>query len=474
MRLLYYCPFLLLLSSLSAYAQCDTIDLALGRPSVSSSVEGGLIPQNAFDGNDGTRWGSAFQLDPSYLVVDLGAPFSLCQVTIHWEAAYATSYALEGSNDTTTGTWTNLITVTGNTSLMNTEPVSGSWRFVRMHGISRALDPYGYSIYEMRVFGVPTVCVSPANVAIGQPATATSDESGLFPAAFAVDNDPNTRWSSDNADAQSIYVDLGGVNSICQVMLHWWNDTYPSSYAVDLSNDASTWVTDTTIALNTAPNNVLNLSGSGRYVRVRGITRHNTTTGISLVEFGVSSKGIVILPVKLTDFTATVENTRQVELSWKTELETNNRSFDIERSVDGSHYTAIGSVQGAGNSSSPIQYQWTDSLPAKGLNYYRLNQVDFDGKSAYSPVVTATITGSNSGKLFLYPNPARDVANLVNPGGMLIREITIYNAAGIQVKKITPLNSSNTLQLSVAELSSGLYTLKVVTDKGAEVLKLLK
>ncbi|MEJ0102380.1 MAG: hypothetical protein WDO19_07450 [Bacteroidota bacterium] len=80
-----------------------------------------------------------------------------------------------------------------------------------------------------------------------------------------------------------------------------------------------------------------------------------------------------ILPVTLSDFSAkAVNNTTQ--LNWSTETEENTSSFIIERSTDGTTFTAIGKVNATGNSSSAKNYSASDKQPADGINYYRLKQ----------------------------------------------------------------------------------------------------
>ena len=469
--MLCFCfTLLFLLHASLAFAQCDSVDLAVGRPASASSVQDGntvaFDPSHAFDGDTiNSRWSSAFS-DPQYIYVDLGQTYNLCQVKLFWENAYGSEYTIDGTNDTTLG-WTTLAHITGNTSLLNTIPVTGSYRFVRMFGIARATG-FGYSLIAMQVMGFPPAC-NPANIALNQPVTSSSDESGAFPASAVNDGDINTRWASGFTDNEFITINLGGSYPLCRATFHWFNDTYPSSFAIDLSNDGSTFTPDTVLTGNTQGYNVINLNGSAQYVRMRGITRNNTTVGYSLEEFLIMASGT--LPVKLIGFTAIAEGQQRVLLSWTTEIETNNAYFDLERSTDGTHYNSIGRVPGAGNSSTPLNYHWIDSLPLKGKDFYRLKQVDLDGKSVYSDITTIIIGSSLGDKLSLYPNPTRETVNIVNPSGLLIREIKVYNIEGVEVKRFSPLANNMTIQLSIGDLPAGLYTLKLLTDNGAETLK---
>jgi hypothetical protein len=95
---------------------------------------------------------------------------------------------------------------------------------------------------------------------------------------------------------------------------------------------------------------------------------------------------ITTLPVTLRGFSVYKQN-QSARLQWQTASEQNSKEFIIERSNDGTIYNAIGAVAAAGNSQYVRQYAYTDEHPETGNNYYRLKQVDIDGKFSYSPVV---------------------------------------------------------------------------------------
>jgi len=130
-------------------ATCGTTNIALNRPATASSLENSGFPaSNAVDGNTGTRWSSAFS-DPQWLEVDLGSTQSICQVTLNWEAAYATAFQIQTSADNST--WTSIYSTTTGTGGTQTLSVTGSGRYIRMYGTARA-TPYGYSLWEFQVF----------------------------------------------------------------------------------------------------------------------------------------------------------------------------------------------------------------------------------------------------------------------------------------------------------------------------------
>ncbi|MEW2165315.1 beta-1,3-glucanase family protein [Streptomyces sp. NPDC007084] len=124
--------------------------LSQGRPATASSTENGTFPASAaVDGNTGTRWSSAFA-DPQWLRVDLGSVQQLTRVTLNWEAAYAKAFQIQTSTDG--DNWTTVYSTTTATGGTQNLTVTGSGRYVRLYGTTRA-TPYGYSLWEFQVFG---------------------------------------------------------------------------------------------------------------------------------------------------------------------------------------------------------------------------------------------------------------------------------------------------------------------------------
>lgn len=126
-------------------------NLALNKQVTVSTTE---IPETpgsaAVDGNLATRWSSQFA-DPQWIYVDLGATYTINRVKITWEDALGRDYLIQAS--TNTSSWTTLRTVTSNTTLVNDHTgLSGSGRYIRIYGTTRG-TPYGYSIYELEVYG---------------------------------------------------------------------------------------------------------------------------------------------------------------------------------------------------------------------------------------------------------------------------------------------------------------------------------
>ncbi|WP_328551813.1 discoidin domain-containing protein [Streptomyces sp. NBC_00358] len=119
----------------------------------------------------------------------------------------------------------------------------------------------------------------------GKTATSSSDENGGTPAAYAVDGDTATRWSSAATDTQWLQVDLGASATITKVVLNW-EAAYGSDYRIQTSPDGSTWTDVKTVTGGDGGTDSLDVSGQGRYVRMYGVHRA-TQYGYSLWEFQV-------------------------------------------------------------------------------------------------------------------------------------------------------------------------------------------
>jgi len=160
------------------------------------------------------------------------------------------------------------------------------------------------------------------------------------------------------------------------------------------------------------------------------------------------------------------------QLRWVTTLEANNYGFELQRSVDGIRYTNIGFVNtlaNGGNSTSSLNYSFTDISAMNSVNYYRLRQIDNDGRSRFSNVVVIkdgkagmTITG-------LYPNPAASVVNVVIATPAATKAtLLISDVAGraITQRAVTLNEGANTTTFNISNFAAGTYTIKMITTSG--------
>ncbi len=287
-------------SVLQSTATCGTTNLALNKTPTASSTETATTPASAaFDENTSTRWASAFS-DAQSIQVDLGSTQIICGVELQWEAAYGKSFQIQVS-DNAMGPWTTLYSTTIGTGGTQNLAVNGNGRYVRMNGIQRG-TAYGYSLFEFKVFGDVSVAgtCDTANAALNKTTTSSSTENAATPASAAFDGNTSTRWASAFSDAQSIQVDLGSTQTVCNVGLQW-EAAYGKSFQIQVSDNATgPWTTLYSTSTGTGGTQNLVVSGNGRYVRMNGIQR-GTTYGYSLYEFVVHTTGGVIPTLPTSD-----------------------------------------------------------------------------------------------------------------------------------------------------------------------------
>jgi len=197
-----------------------------------------------------------------------------------------------------------------------------------------------------------------------------------------------------------------------------------------------------------------------------------TKNNINQLSRWTLSANLVALPVQLILFTATVIN-QQTQLIWVTAQEINSDHFDIERSPDAISFSKLLSVKANGNTNLQSTYMATDPDPFPST-YYRLKEVDLDGKYIYSSIVHVALDNSNS--YLAYPNPASAIFNLeINATEAKQCEIGLYDESGkLLQKKVVQLNmGDNQIHWDISRLAKGTYFLK--SENGfIPVIKIVK
>ena len=192
----------------------------------------------------------------------------------------------------------------------------------------------------------------------------------------------------------------------------------------------------------------------------------NLTAGASL--------NCAVLPVELLYFEAKTSG-KNVAIKWSTASEVNNNYFIVERSIDSKHFEPIQIVQGAGNSTVVIDYTTVDDSPLKGISYYRLKQVDFDGTISYSNIVAIRIDTSDV--FYVAPNPTSENADLVfGAEDNSEMNLVIYNMQGnpVTIETILPQIGLNHHTLNLVNLDKGIYYLVLKNKFNTLKTKLVK
>ncbi|WP_329106750.1 family 16 glycosylhydrolase [Micromonospora sp. NBC_01699] len=182
--------------------------LSYGKPAVASTDQSDVncfecTPDKAFDLDPASRWATSSTtgwVDPGWIYVDLGATATVNQVVLQWDPAYASAYQIQVSPDATT--WTTIYSTTTGRGFKETINATGTGRYVRMYGTARS-GPYGYSLYEFKVYGTggnPTAPpAQPADPTFPATRLIWSDE---FNGAAGSKPDP-AKWTIDPGTGQN-------------------------------------------------------------------------------------------------------------------------------------------------------------------------------------------------------------------------------------------------------------------------------
>ena len=234
-----------------------------------------------------------------------------------------------------------------------------------------------------------------------------------------------------------------------------WNGIGPLDHVTTLTN------LPTAIASDSLNPSISISSGSSIFVALARAT--GTTTNP--------------LPVELTSFSAKFIG-NNIELSWSTATELNNKGFDIERSIDNKTFSKIGFVSGFGTTTEKKYYTFVDGNTSNGIYFYRLNQIDFDGSANYSQVISSDIFTPTQFELKQnYPNPFNPSTTISYsiPIASLV-EITIYNILGEVINELVNENKeagTYYINWNAGNENSGVYFLKIETNNFVSTKKML-
>jgi hypothetical protein len=183
------------------------------------------------------------------------------------------------------------------------------------------------------------------------------------------------------------------------------------------------------------------------------------------------------LPVSLTDFSAASDN-HDITLTWKTQSENNNKGFQVERSNNNSEWYPVNFTNGAGESTVTRNYSYVDKGLAPGHYYYRLKQLDFDGHTKTSYIVTASIDGKGAVSLFQNtPNPFSGTSRIRFdlPSAQKVR-LSLFDLNGREIKVLidnTQAAGSHLAPIDATGLSRQMYYIRLQTESGTLVRKIV-
>lgn len=189
-------------------------------------------------------------------------------------------------------------------------------------------------------------------------------------------------------------------------------------------------------------------------------------------------KWMSLVPVELTSFTAK-QNGSSVNLNWTTATETNNSGFEIQRSINGADWVAVGFKQGMITTSIVTNYNYSDDISGLGnANVaYRLKQLDLDGRFAFSDEVEVDLTPMEFVLEQNYPNPfnpATSISFSIAESGLT--KLTVYNSLGqVIAQPVNEILESGYYQIpfDASSLASGTYYYRLESGVNAQIKKMV-
>ncbi|MEJ5261841.1 MAG: T9SS type A sorting domain-containing protein [Ignavibacterium sp.] len=357
-------------------------------------------------------------------------------------------------------------------------------------------------------------------VCVGSSANANSiaefDMSGNYLGQFITTGSGGLNSPFDIAfRANDVLVDGSSSNKVHRYDLdgNYINDFVPSGLAfpqqihlesngnvavAGFSPPSALYVYDSLGTLLASYNVVTGLRGAyklpnGNYLVTNGTGVHEITASNTLVRSMVTGASVQyidfadfqnIIPVELTSFSANV-NGNDVQLSWSTATETNNRGFEIQRSVIPSgarnlSWEAAGFVNGKGTTTEPQSYSFVDKNLSSGKYAYRLKQIDLDGTTEYSNEIEVEIISPNEFVLEQnYPNPFNPttVINFVIPSeARNLVTLKVYDVLGNEVATLVDEYKEAgryKVEFDASRLASGVYTYKLTAGSFVSSKKMM-
>jgi Secretion system C-terminal sorting domain len=300
-------------------------------------------------------------------------------------------------------------------------------------------------------------------ISIGQASLPFGPFGGTYPSSLPPGLTTNTTGSyqsgaegqlSSTADFYQLQYNAAGGTFTAKIIakvVGTWSGTVDIQHSID----GITWTSGQTITSIGANNSFVTASinppSTARYIRIF------FTSKVSGSNVGIDDIALTAapLPITLISFKASLNSSNQTVLKWATASEKDNYYFEIERSKNAIDFESLGKMNGKGTSDLRNDYAFTDETPLKGINYYRLKQVDFDGTFSYTRPESVITEGD--GSISLYPNPTVNVLKINFEDLDQIETATIYNQSGVMMKNLQGSKSS----IDIQELPQGKYILQI-------------
>jgi hypothetical protein len=300
--------------------------------------------------------------------------------------------------------------------------------------------------------------------------------SGGSGANYAIGSYGTGTWTSD----------YNVLKSTLPGTIAFWNNTamdLPTYQAASGQDANSKNITVTFVDPATADLHLAGASNGDPNLRgtpIAGVTTdYDGQARSSFAPYMGADEASIALPVQLVSFTGYKEG-KANRLEWNTASEINNKGFDVQRSADGKNFSSIGFIStkaDGGNSASPLNYSFTDEKPSIGTNYYRLQQMDKDGRITYSSIVALKGEKVDFAIAALYPNPTKDIIrlSLVSSRNEKVN-ISVIDITGKEVKRLNSgvVAGDNNITVDVSSLASGTYYIRLTAGTETKTARIIK
>ncbi|MEO8088265.1 MAG: T9SS type A sorting domain-containing protein [Bacteroidota bacterium] len=290
----------------------------------------------------------------------------------------------------------------------------------------------------------------------------------------------NTPWESSVSQMYSMTIP--GAGEVPVVIDRWWdiNSTSGFTGGVDFTyrgvENTTTYAPSGTFAaqnwIGTSWNPPV---GAGPGVAAGTAVVTIPAQGLGSTTPWVLSNLSAPLPVELLYFAAKKKE-KSVLLDWSTSSEINNAYFEIQRSKDNENFETIDVREGAGNSTSVLIYNDVDVHPYEGLSFYRLKQVDYDGKFSFSPSVAVRFENADAFNFVFASSGEKKGAAVIGYESNSAEELSvrISDVRGKQVSNIViyPSLGFNKSEITFPELSAGIYLITLTNSSVVSTKKL--
>jgi uncharacterized protein (DUF2141 family) len=431
-------------------------NLALNKPTTVSSIETStLTGPAAVDGNSATRWASLYT-DPQWIYVDLGGNYSIERVRLNWEAAYASAYQIDVSNDATN--WNTIYsTSTGNGAVDDLTGLSGSGRYVRMYGTTRGAE-WGYSLWDFEVYGSAATGNNLPAVTITGPAPGSSYT------APATININATASDSDGSITQVAFYNgsqLLGTDNTSPYSYSWTN-VPAGSYSVKAiaTDNGGATATSTTV-------NITVTNPSSSFDQVIQAESYGNMGGVSLEPTTDTGAGQNVAYIDTNDWMSYYNITIPTSGNYTVQYRVASLNAGGKLSLDvnaGATLLGMLDLPSTGGWQTWATVSHTVYINAGTYNFgiyaqtggWNINWWRITGASA-AAASTASDLPAAAGAIKIYPNPSSQKIQVTAPYDIERAAVEIRDANGLKVFE----GVYQPTGIDISQLKKGLYLLKI-------------